>query len=119
VKVDHKNGDGLDNRLKNIRRATQGENNANSRKQRRSTSSLYKGVYSPRDAARRYKRPWRGQLKHEGRVIWTQCFATEAEAARAYNSKAIEVFGEFARLNEFAPAIGEGLLSDRPMDAVG
>jgi len=43
---------------------------------------------------------WRAQIWHNGRHHYLGLFASEDAAARAYNAKARELFGEFAYLNE-------------------
>lgn len=95
--VDHINHDGLDNRKANLRLCTSSQNSANQRPRKGGTSQ-YKGVSIARaDMAR--SRPWRATLGFQGKRIIIGQFATEHEAALAYDAKAREVFGEFARLN--------------------
>lgn len=90
--VDHRNGNKLDNCKENLRFSTQSQNLAN-----RSTVSKrwkYKGVrrLSTRGL-------WHARICYQKKDIHLGTFATEEEAARAYDKKALEVFGEFARLN--------------------
>ena len=92
VFVDHRNGNTLDNRRINLRTCTHAENNRNSR----GFGRWMKGVSLD---ARMASRPWRAGIKYEGRQITIGYFATEIEAALAYDAKARELFGEFARLN--------------------
>lgn len=89
-RTDHANGDGLDNRRANLRRATHAENMRN----RRGVSSLspYKGVGW-------HKSQWRAYIKVGGRFVSLGNHATEADAARAYDAAALEHFGSFARVN--------------------
>lgn len=88
--VDHINGDKLDNRRSNLRFCTQAQNVHNSKLSKLNTSG-YKGVFWTKHA-----KLWRVRVgkKHVG------YFSDKIEAAKAYNVKAIELFGEFARLNE-------------------
>lgn len=86
--VDHKNGDGLDNRRGNLRPANKSLNAANSRKRSGSHNTLRGAIWRPGD---------RWEARIQGRVLGT--FRSEEDAARAYDSAAREVFGEFARLN--------------------
>jgi hypothetical protein len=98
--VDHANGNGLDNRKDNLRAATHSQNHANTGKmtpRRRATyTSQYKGVFW--DAARN---KWQAQIAapEGGRRRSLGRFATDLEAARAYDAAALAQWGEFARLN--------------------
>jgi hypothetical protein len=87
--VDHINGDTLDNRRSNLRFATKAENSRNARI--KGGSSRFKGVSF---------NGWAAHIRVDGKLKHLGRFATEEEAARAYNEAAIRHFGEFARLNE-------------------
>ena len=91
--IDHIDGDGLNNTRSNLRFCTQGENTMNRRKQE-NASSIYKGVsyYKP------YKN-WKARIIINRKEIHLGYFDTEIEAAKAYNAKAVELFLEFANLN--------------------
>ena len=91
--TDHRNHNGLDNRIENIRLCTQSQNLANSRK-RKNCSSKYKGVHYFKRA-----RKWTAQIRFKQKQIHLGYFNSEIEAAKAYDKKAIKVFGEFARIN--------------------
>ena len=91
--VDHKNGNGLDNRRENLRIATGSQNNANAPK-RANCSSRFKGVSWFKNLQR-----WNAKIKINGRLKHLGYFTDEREAARAYDAAALEHFGEFARLN--------------------
>jgi len=98
LEVDHVNGDGLDNRRANLRLATRSQNACNSRA---IGSVPYRGVSIRPD---RKSRPYRVQIAISGedglkRVRRVGTFADPVEAARAYDTVAREVHGEFARLN--------------------
>lgn len=95
VEVDHISGDPLDNRKVNLRLCTRGENVSNCR--RRKGNNLYKGSYYGKRQTG--KRKWLAQLRHAGTVYYLGWFLTPEEAAVAYNAKALELFGAFARIN--------------------
>jgi hypothetical protein len=89
--IDHKDGNGFNNQRSNIRIATPHDNVGNSapRKHRR-----FKGPhFDPRTG--RYQ----SFIRHNNRLLHLGMYASEEEAAAAYNTKAKEIFGEFARLN--------------------
>ena len=92
--IDHKDCDPLNNKWSNLRVATRSQNNANKLRQRRNTSG-YKGVWFRKNTGR-----WQCEIKCDGKKISLGCYDTPEEAAMIYNRKALEVFGEYARLNE-------------------
>ena len=94
IKTDHKNSNGLDNRRKNLRIATQSQNSQNRRK-RINCTSKFKGVYW-----RPMYKKWRAQIKLNGKLIFLGDFIDERNAAKAYNNAAIKYFGEFASINK-------------------
>lgn len=91
--VDHVNGDGLDNRRKNIRLANKSQNMANSRLGARNKSG-YKGVSWDQAKAR-----WVTSIYSKGKYFYLGRFDDRIQAAKAYDAKAKELFGEFAKLN--------------------
>lgn len=92
-RVDHINGNTLDNRRANLRPATNAENCRN-RKMNRNNTSGYKGVSWDNSSNK-----WRAQIRYEYRIVLIGFYADPIEAARAYDRKAVELFGDFARLN--------------------
>jgi len=93
IQIDHKDGNGLNNQKNNLRLATSTQNTRNS-KPNKNTSSKYKGVSYRKDAKK-----WRSIINFNKKVIRLGCFTDEIEAAKAYDEKAKELFGEFAWLN--------------------
>ena len=92
--VDHANGNGLDNRICNSRRCNHRQNMWNQCKMRRTTSSTYKGV-----SWQKQMNKWEAYIRHKGKHIYLGCYREEDDAARAYDAKARELFGVFARPN--------------------
>lgn len=90
--VDHRNRDGLDNRKENLRLGSQSQNLGNSKSRR--GSSKYKGVSWYARTQR-----WQAHLMKDGKSIGLGYFMVEEDAAKAYDAKAREVFGEYARTN--------------------
>lgn len=95
---DHINHDKLDNRRENLRLCTQAENSRNSVKRTwrngKQPTSRYKGVSLHRQSGK-----WRAQLYRERKLYCLGYYATEEQAARAYDAAAREHFDEFAYLN--------------------
>jgi hypothetical protein len=92
--VDHQNHNGLDNRRTNLRIATWMENCWNKRKISIDSSSQYKGVMRDK---RREK--WHSQIGYKGKKITIGYFDNEEDAARAYDAKARQLYGQYAALN--------------------
>ncbi|MDD5010925.1 MAG: AP2 domain-containing protein [Phycisphaerae bacterium] len=92
--VDHRNGDGLDNRKSNLRLATQAENSRNKRKTKKAVTSKYKGV-----SLRKKENKWVAHIDYQGRRIHLGFFKNEEDAAKAYDEAAKLYHGEFASLN--------------------
>ena len=95
LRVDHRNGNGLDNQRHNIRLCTHAQNMANRRKTDGRTSN-FKGV-----AFQTKERMFSAQIKVNYESIHLGLFESEIDAALAYNNAARKHFGEFARLNVF------------------
>ena len=90
--ADHRNGETLDNRRSNLRIATAVQNQQNQHI-RRGGKSQYKGVSKDGQTT------WMSTIRHEGKLIYLGRYVIEISAAIAYDEKAKELFGEFARLN--------------------
>ena len=97
LKVDHINGDIKNNSITNLRWASVSENSRNKKRNTHKSSSRYKGVYWEEGSAK-----WRARAMKDGKQYYVGLFRGEKDAARAYNEKALELFGEFACLNEIS-----------------
>lgn len=94
VQVDHINGNKLDNRKENLRLCTIAENSRN-RSTQKNNNSGYKGVVWHKP-----NKKWLTQIRFNGKRIHIGYFTDIHEAAKAYNEKAKELFGEFASINQ-------------------
>ena len=94
METDHVDHRGLNNQRANIRICTRQENQMN-RNSNRDSTSIFKGVSWEKD-----RRKWQTQIKYKGKSKHLGRFFSETEAALAYDKKAKELFGEFARLNK-------------------
>lgn len=92
--IDHINGIRSDNRLCNLRECTRQENLFNMSRSRKNTSG-FKGVSLIRSSGK-----WRSVIKCKGKMTYIGDFEQKEDAAMAYNAKATELFGRFAKLNE-------------------
>ncbi len=91
MQVDHRDYDTLNNADSNLRVATATQNQANT-KLRANNASGYKGI---EPTHRNSQTHW--MAKCQGHYLGS--FPSREAAARAYDDKARELFGEFARLN--------------------
>ena len=92
MEVDHINGDGLDNRLKNLRAVSHAENLTNQRKKVNNRSG-FKGV-SPRPNG-----TWQAKIVKDGMRRHLGTFARAEDAHMAYAAASAELHGEFGRLD--------------------
>jgi len=94
-KVDHINGNTLDNRRINLRTCNDTQNQRNRRKSKNKSSSSYKGVCWMKNLKK-----WRSRITYNKKNIHLGFFEDELEAAKAYNKGAKKYFKEFAKFNE-------------------
>jgi hypothetical protein len=87
--VDHISGNLLDNRRKNLRSCTRTENQRNVKIHKRNSTG-YKGVTYSKE---------KGKYKAQICAKHIKYFSDIIEAAKAYDEKARELFGKFARTN--------------------
>ena len=89
--VDHINHNPSDNRRSNLRLCTQKQNAAN-KSPRKNSTSKYLGVC-------KIKGWWVAQIRMNGATKCLGRFMDESDAAKAYDTAAKELYGEFANLN--------------------
>lgn len=92
-RLDHRDTDKLNNRLANLRLATNAQNVANVGLRANSMTGI-KGVrYVPKGR----RRKWNAQMTEKGKTRNLGWFFTAEEATVAYREAAQQAFGEFAR----------------------
>jgi len=92
ARIDHINGNGLDNRRSNLRMADARLNSANAPS--RKGTSRYKGV-----SWNRQGQNWQAHIMVDGKSRLLGKYDSEADAALAYDVAALKAWGEFALLN--------------------
>lgn len=93
VVVDHINNNKLDNRKENLRICSNGVNIQRAVSFKSNTSG-YRGVCYVRRLDR-----WFASIKKDGIQYSLRYHKTKEDAAKAYNKKALELFGEYAWVN--------------------
>jgi hypothetical protein len=91
--IDHKDGDGLNNAITNLREATQSQNSANMRKTIKSSTG-YRGVYPYGTTGLKFE----AKAMKDYKSIRFGVFSTPEEAYEAYCEGLKSVFGQFASL---------------------
>ncbi len=90
--IDHVNGDKSDNRLVNLREATNGQNKANSNIRRNNTLTGYTGVTVHGETGK-----YRVRAQFNGKMRSFGLYESLEKAVEVRRQAAREVFGEFAR----------------------
>lgn len=93
MRIDHKNGDGLDNQRDNLRTCTHRQNGQN-QKLNSANASGYKGVDWKAD-----RKKYRARITVDDTTLELGFFNRVIDAAVAYDQAAQIYFREFARLN--------------------
>lgn len=88
--IDHIDGNSLNNKIENLREATQSQNLANSNFRKNNTSG-FKGVVYRKDTKK-----WASQIMIDGKHKSLGCFTNKFDAYRAYVNGAKKYFGDFA-----------------------
>jgi len=91
--VDHIDHNTKNNKITNLRWCSQQQNLQNKSKPKTNTSG-FKGV-------RKFKTKFQACIGLNGKVIHLGYFNTAEEAGRAYDQKALELFGGFASVNVY------------------
>lgn len=95
LEADHCDLNPLNNQRENLRKATSTQQKQNrGKKSSKKTKSTYKGVSKMPNGK------WLASIIINREIITLGRFEKEKDAAVAYNIKALELFGEFARINE-------------------
>jgi hypothetical protein len=90
LEIDHKDGNGLNNRRSNMRIATRSQNSRN-RGKHSNNKSGFKGVsWNTRD------RTWQAQITKDHKKIHLGNFPTPEQAHAAYRAAAAKLHGDFA-----------------------
>lgn len=96
--VDHVNHNIRDNRRENLRLCTHSQNSMNRIVERRG-SSRFKGVRKAHPSTRMANKTWIAEIVANGKRTHLGYFATEEEAAAAYDLAALADHGNFALTN--------------------
>lgn len=105
--IDHRHGNPLDCTRPNLRRASPSGNAANrTRLLPAKSCPQFRGVTWNKHVGK-----WQAAVKHLGRCLHLGVFTDPADAARAYDAKARDLWGAFARLNFPLPGEAPAVLA--------
>lgn len=92
LQIDHVDRNPLNNSKKNLRWVTQAQNSRNWLRKTKNQTSKYRGVEKRRTW-------WVARIFYKNKSEIIGKFKTEIEAARAYDKKSLEYFGEYGWIN--------------------
>lgn len=98
-KIDHINGNRLDNRKSNLRFCSNQQNSFNmaqSARKNKNSTSRFKGVFYDKK-----RNAWTSAIMKDYSRHFLGRFDSEIQAANAYNAAAKKMFGSYANLNKF------------------
>ena len=111
-RVDHRNGDTLDNRRENLRACSHQENSFN---KKRTTKQGGRPTGLRGICWHNRLKKWQASICLNGRKVHLGYFASDCEAGRAYDRACRKMFGDFASPNHVAAPIERRIKS--PLDA--
>lgn len=91
--VDHIDGNKQNNKIDNLRECSRVQNGQNRSKMANNTTG-YKGVHYDK----RYNK-YAAQIRNNKRLEWLGYYENSEDAAKAYNNRAVKIFGDYAYLN--------------------
>lgn len=94
-RIDHRDGNGLNNQRANLRKATRSQNGQAFRRKSEKKSSVFRGVSWHKSTQK-----WSSNIRPNKKPqIYLGLFELEKDAALAYDKAAREIFGDFATPN--------------------
>lgn len=94
IKVDHIDGDTLNNQKNNLRTCSQQENIRHRSGTRKGNTSGYRGVFWNKKSVN-MKKPWIATITVNHKSKYLGSFSNAEEAAKAFDDAAIEIYGSF------------------------
>ena len=94
--IDHIDGNGLNNRIENLREVNNSQNGINRKLNAKNTHG-YSGIIFDKRSKRPTSRPWQAYIKVKGLVKYLGSFHTKEEAVQARLDAEAQYFGEYVR----------------------
>ena len=89
--IDHEDGNGLNNRIDNLRLATRPENGRNRKFQRNNTSGVTGVCWLKK------RKRWVAQINFNGKAMWVGSYVNKEDAIQVRKEAEKKYFGEFRR----------------------